>query len=128
MLKTMRPLPRIYRLAAWMGLWALLLPAILPLVHHPAAMAGAAMPMCHMAQGGSQTSDAHKDSPQHGKALPSCPICQSLGTLAQGFLTPEAIAITQSVTASNVTIVPLPAFLAFQNFSPAWPRAPPVPA
>ena len=113
---------RLFRRAVWLALWAMLLPALVPLAHHPAAMAGTAARICHVALG----SVDRTQSPDHGKAQPKCPICQSIGSLAQGFVPPEVVALA-AFTALPVSIeyVRQP-FAVFDVSFAAWPRAPPV--
>jgi hypothetical protein len=112
---------RLFRCAAWLALWAMLLPAVLPLAHHSAASAGGAHRICHVALGGD-----HRQAPDQGKVQPTCPICQSLGSLAQGFVPPDVVALA--------VFHPLPvsvedvhqSFAVFDVSTAAWPRAPPV--
>ena len=115
-------LNRIFRLGALLALWAMLLPALLPLVHHPAVLMGEAQPICHITLGGG----GHQQAPDHGKAQSACPICQGLSSLAQGFVAPDsgAVALMQPVPVA----VPIPAqmFIVFAPDIAAWPRAPPV--
>jgi hypothetical protein len=113
---------RLFRCAAWLALWAMLLPAVLPLVHHPAAMAGSAQRICHVALGGGD----HKQAPDQGKAQPKCPVCQSLGSLAQGFVPPN-VAVLAAFYPLPVSVEDVrQSFAVFDVSSAAWPRAPPV--
>jgi hypothetical protein len=112
---------RSFRLAAWLALWAVLLPALLPLVHHPAALAGAMQPICHMAMGGGDQSSA----PEQEKSKP-CPICQGLSTFAQGFVAPELVTLAVIEPTSVAVAQARQSFVVFIPAAAAWPRAPPA--
>ena len=111
-----------FRFATLLALWAMLLPALLPLVHHPAALMSEATPICHMMLGGGD----HQQAPDHGKAQPSCPICHGLSNLAQGFVAPDLGAVVFVQTASVAVLISAQAFIVFAPDIAAWPRAPPV--
>ena len=114
---------RMFRFASWLALWVMLLPALLPLLHHPAAMAGAGrMPICHTALGDSD----QKQTPDNEKSKAACPICQGLNTLAQGFVAPEVTGLVQVSFASEDVVQPYRMMVVFEPSSPSWPRAPPV--
>lgn len=114
---------RTFRFASWLALWAMLLSVIVPLFHHPASMAGiGAMPLCHMAMG----DGGHKQTPDNEKSKPACPICQSLNSLAQGFVTPELAGFIQAHFVSEDVVRPYQTLVVFELSSLSWPRAPPV--
>ena len=111
-----------FRPAAWLALWLLLFPALVPLVHHPLMAAAApSMPICHMAgmDGQAGKSDA-------GKAQAPCPICQSLDMLAHGFVTPPEIAVVAPVFAHDRVAAVFETAPVSENLLSPWPRGPPV--
>jgi hypothetical protein len=112
---------RISRIASWLALWAMLLPALLPLLHHPAALAGDMQPICHMAMGGGEQQQA----PEQEKSKP-CPICQGLGTFAQGFVAPELATLAVFKPAPIAVAQDYQAFVIFTAAAASWPRAPPA--
>jgi hypothetical protein len=112
----------IFRAALWCALWALLLPALLPLVHTPAVMAGMKMPMCHMAMGKVE----HAPTSKSDKAPPNCPICQTLSSLAQGFVAPEAPILAVAAPSYFIPQHATVTSLARDSASESWPRAPPL--
>lgn len=114
---------RMFRFAGWLALWVILFPALLPLLHHPASLGGmGAVPICHTVMGGVD----QKQTPDGEKSKPACPICQSLGNLAQGFVAPEWAGLAE-VRFVAEDVVPFRATpLVFEPSSLSWPRAPPV--
>jgi hypothetical protein len=112
---------RTFRLAAWLALWAMLLPAVLTLVHHPASLGGAAQPICHVALGGD-----HKQTPAQEKSQPSCPICLGFSLLAQGFVPTDTLTLAVVRPAAERLAEFHRSFVVFDPATAAWPRAPPV--
>ena len=116
---------RPFRFASLLALWAMLLPALLPLMHPMAAMAtagGNATPICHMVMGGGDHKPA---APQDGKSQPSCPLCQSLGSLAQGFTPPDIVGFVAVHPVADTVHIRHQTLTVFEASLSARPRAPP---
>ena len=123
---------RPFRFASWLALWAMLLPALLPLLHAPAAMAGSGMPpICHMAMKDMAPAPMPHAAdrgqvPVREKSGPVCPICQSLSNLAQGFVAPEQAGPVYVRVAGADAVFFSRTLVVFEPSSLTWPRAPPV--
>jgi hypothetical protein len=113
-------LTRAYRASLWMALWAMLLPVLIPLVHRPATASPVSTPICHTVINGS----VNKPAPDQ-KARTSCPICQGLNNLAQGFVPPETPSLMTVPSASVVKAEQGQYFIIRSVATAAWPRAPP---
>jgi hypothetical protein len=117
---------KLFRGAAKLALFAILLQVLLPLIHHP-AQAAEAMPagvhICSVLHHASDTTDADKTP----VSKPSCPICFSLHLLGGGYVAPVADEIIVAFRDSHVVVAYDDAF-AVRPF--AWPgigsRAPPA--
>ncbi len=119
-----------FRRAAWVAIFAMLLQALIPALHHPARMAmadtlslGGGKNLC-LAPGGIPANSGAPDKEPHHH-LPACAICYALHALG-GFAPPQlpAVAILRSSTTgfhpAAVTIVSIRLPYASQQ-----PRAPP---
>ena len=112
-----------FRFATWMALWVMLFPVFLPLLHHQAAMPMQTQPICHMAgMGGGE----QQPTPDHQKSKPSCPICQSLNNLAQGFITPAVVALAAFQSRQADFVAHRQVSANGQIYTSSWPRAPPA--
>ena len=82
------------------------------------------MPHCGMQDNaGKQNSDADKSS---GK-MPSCPICQGLHFLNNGFVPPSIIAFVPRIYLNGATALPVDEDLVQSwDASSVWPRGPPI--
>jgi hypothetical protein len=115
---------------AWIAIFAILLQALLPLVHHPAGMAmadtlpiGSAKNVC-IAPGSAPVLPDKPTKTQHNPPL--CEICQAIH--AVGGFPPPAAPVLHIISTVEAIVVPSPsAFAALPAaFAPQQPRAPPV--
>jgi len=114
----------VFRAAAWLALWVMLLPTLVPLAHHPATVLSSNMPpLCHMAMDGADKKQ--QQSPTPNKAPLPCPICQSLGNLALGFVSPDVVELVVYGTTGSNLALPQQSVAAYTPNAAAWPRAPP---
>lgn len=113
---------RFFCTAVCFALWVMLFPAILPLLHNPAALASqGTQPICHMAMAG----DNQPTTPDQGKVKPACPICQSLAGLAQGYVPPAPIVLAVLLPVTEAPIAVDAVIPVFETPTTSWPRAPP---
>jgi hypothetical protein len=114
--------------ASWLALFAILFQALLPLAHHPAAMAApagfdSAHNLC-LAPGSTAPSDPAKAPAHH---MPDCALCAAMHAIG-GFVPPMAPAI--AVSRDYVIATPVFALILLprQSSRPRQqPRAPPLP-
>jgi len=122
-----------FRRILWIAVLGMLLPVFLPLFHQPARVDPSVHPSgCHMEDmaGMRNASDVDDNKNAHDKSTgkaKSCPICQTLATLHNGFITPAVIsAVLLYVHASMIVREKLQIFVASRHDCFAWPRAPPI--
>ena len=119
----------VFRRAAWVAVFAMLLQPLIPALHHPAGMAiagtlglGTGKNLC-LAPGSEPVGPAAPDKAPHHQ--PECAICQAIHAVG-GFAPPDApaIALPQSIAAdfnpavATTVLVRLP-------YPSQQPRAPP---
>jgi hypothetical protein len=116
---------------AWIAVLAMLLPVFLPLLHHMGAQGiSSPMPPCHMASmvhmAKIQGMDDRAVPSKPASKTPPCPICQILGSLHNGFITPLVVG-TGGYFLGNLIAYSLQTqgVLFSQTHQLAWPRAPP---
>jgi hypothetical protein len=119
---------KLNRRAAWLAVFALLLQALLPAVHHPGGMALAgtlALGDAHLclAPGSAPVSPGDTDkSPHHA---PACAICQAVHAIG-GFAPPAAPVLAgQTAIATSFAPSRSAAPVSRQIFRAQQPRAPP---
>ncbi|MGB9152184.1 MAG: DUF2946 family protein [Alphaproteobacteria bacterium] len=113
--------PAFYRFAAFLALWAILVPVGTSLVHSPAA----AQHLIHICGAAEHTNNDQGKDPTH--KLPSCPICQSLHLLGGGFVPPDAVEIAALPSVAAIYVSAEHDFFVKLPVAPqARPRAPPV--
>ncbi|MGB9153468.1 MAG: DUF2946 family protein [Alphaproteobacteria bacterium] len=113
--------PSFYRFAAFLALWAILVPMGVGLVHTPAA----AQSFIHICGAGEHTNNDQGKEPAH--KLPSCPICQSLHLLGGGFVPPDTVVVAGRPLVTAVYIsADYNFFVRLPVVPQARPRAPPV--
>ncbi len=112
---------RFMRFASLLALWAMLLPALVALVHRPVRVASFNAPICHVALSGD-----YQQAPQSDKTKSSCPICWGLNNLAQGFVAPELQGLVHYESVVLAAVTALQQTTSFTLPTASWPRAPPV--
>lgn len=110
------------RFAAWLAVFAMLAAMVLPVGHHSITATAGKSLICSFV---TDNADQQKAPDQH-KAKPSCPICQTLGQLAQGYMPPVAPLLVLVALAVAAMFVPPDVFAAFSIGFAYRSRAPPV--
>ena len=113
--------PSLYRFAAFLALWAILVPVGTSIVHSLAA----AQHFIHICGAGEHTNNEQGKDPTH--KLPSCPICQSLHLLGGELVPPDAVVVAEIPLVAAIYISADYDFFIKITVAPqARPRAPPV--
>jgi len=113
--------PLLYRLGAFLALWAILVPIATGLAHYPSATQAIA----HICGVDQQGNDGQGKAPTH--KLPSCPICQSLHLLGAGALPPSTFSVALlSFVRFESRVADYDPLLKPVAVPQARPRAPPV--
>ena len=115
-----RRFPQLYRFAAFLALWAMLVPVFTTLVHHPASTQ-TFLRIC----GSEQPTGDHGKAP--AKQMPDCPLCQGLHLLGGGLVPPDNSPVAE-ITFAAPLYTPLDRVFILEPhiISQAQPRAPPA--